>query len=450
MRALTLIREPAFGHAVACHQKGKLEEAVLAYESLLAGPLGSDPHLQFAIGSAFAQLGRFGLAVDFLQRSVDGQPNNHEAWSNLGLSYRTLGLVPKAIVCHERALGLPMTADAKAGVLANLSGCYVNEGNPAKAISYAEMGLALKDMPQLHNHRALGLLELGQYAEGFAGYEQRVRLPEYTPRDYGSIPRWDGKETARLAIHGEQGLGDEILFLTGLKRVLERTSGEIHVECAKRLVGLLRHSFRDTPRLKFHPDHVALMSAVTPTAWVQMGSLYHYLGGFDRWTYLDPSRKFKKPAGKRVGLSWRGGTLRTHEYYRNGPLDVWKPLVRELRKAPGVEPVSVQYGPADEMARELGIEHDAASIADLDSLTGYLQSCDLVVTVCNTTVHLCGASGVPCIVLVPSKPAWRYALTGDRSDWYDSVRYVRQIGDEDWARVMARVLDHELVAGVTA
>lgn len=433
--------EPVFARAVDLHQRNKVEEALSVYDSLLAGPHGSDPHLQYAMGSAFAQIGRFGLAIDLLKRSVDAQPNNFEAWSNLGLSFRTLGQVPRAIECHERALGLPMAAEQRAGVLANLSGCFVNEGAPERALQYADQGLALKDMPQLHNHRSLALLELGRFDEGFAAYEQRVRLPEFTPRDYGKIPRWKGEDTPRLAIHGEQGLGDEILFLTAIKRVLERVTGEIHIECAARLVGLLRHSFREYPQIRLYPDHVALMSATTPTAWVPMGSLYHVTGGWTRWQYLQSSRQYLRGQWPRVGLSWRGGTLRTHEYYRNAPLENWKPLVMAIRAA-GAEPISVQYGPAAEMAQYLDVPHDHTSIQDLDTLTGMIQSCDLIISVCNTTVHQAGAAGVPCWQLTPSKYDWRCAPVGsDQMHWYDSVKMIWQEYGEAWDKTLLRAAE---------
>lgn len=440
--------QAAYAHAVKLHNSGKVQEAIPLYDRLLPF-LNDNAHALYACGSAHAQVGHYGIATVMLERSVALDASNFEALINLGLSYRSVGMIDKAVAVYKRVLGMELpTDDAKVGLYGNLSGCFVNEGRPEEAIKWADMGLAIRETPQLHNHRALALLELGRYKEGFAEYEHRFGLPEFTNRDYKGVPKWGGLPVGKLAIHGEQGLGDEILFLTQLKKVLP-LADEIHVECASRLVGLLRHSFREYPQVKFYPTHEHLMKAgVQLDAWTAMGSLPITLWPFERNAYLQSSRKFTRPVKvPRIGISWRGGTLKTHEYYRNAPLDSWKVLVDSLR-ARGAEVISLQYGPAEEAAQVLGVEHRNADIADLDSLTGLIQSCDLVLSVCNTAIHLAGATGTKCVVVVPTKPAWRYGLKGTHSDWYESVQYERQLPGEDLGRTVQRVYDHPLVQGV--
>jgi hypothetical protein len=426
--------QQVYAEAAKLHNKGDLQRACQIYDRLLAQKPDYG-HLLYAYGTALSQSQMFGLAINMLRQAVGKDPNNHEAWHNLGLSYRTMGMLDEAIGAYQVVLTKNLTPVEKCALYGNLSGCYVNEGNPAKAVELADLGLAIQDKPQLRNHKALALLELGRYEEGFKLYEARFELPEFTKRDFGDVPRWDGKPTKSLAIHGEQGLGDELLFLTCLKKVLPLCE-EVHIECAVRLLGLLKHSFRNEPKVKLYPSHGELIGRCKPTAWTAMGSLPAHMWPFEPWTFLESSRTFKKE-GKRVGLSWRGGTLKTHEYYRNAPLEMWKPLISDLRSK--AEVISVQYGDAAPMAKHLELPHDEANISDLDSLAGMLKSCDLVISVCNTTIHMCGALGVPCIVLVPDKPAWRYGLTGDKSDWYESVEYVRKAKDEPWESVMWRL-----------
>jgi hypothetical protein len=56
------------------------------------------------------------------------------------------------------------------------------------------------------------------------------------------MPDVGWKPVKKLAIHGEQGLGDEILFLTCLAQLKDRAE-EIEIEVAPRLVKLIQHSF---------------------------------------------------------------------------------------------------------------------------------------------------------------------------------------------------------------
>jgi len=54
-------------------------------------------------------------------------------------------------------------------------------------------------------------------------------------------------------------------------------------------------------------------------------------------------------------------------------------------------------------------------------------------------VHLSGALGRPCWVLVPAVAEWRYLSEGERMPWYPSVRLFRQTQLGDWGPVITRV-----------
>ncbi len=430
--------QQVFQHAAKLHNAGQIQQACQIYDRMLAeNP--DEPHLLYAYGTAMSQSSMYGLAIALLRQATAKNPKNHEAWHNLGLSYRTIGMMDKAISAYQVVMSMPLSDTEKAALYGNLSGCYINEGNPAKALELANIGLGFEDRPQLRNHKALALLELGRYVEGFKMYEARFELPEFTKRDFGNVPRWDGKPTKILAVHGEQGLGDEILFLTCLKKVLPLVE-EVHVECAFRLLGLLKHSFRNEPKVKFYPSHSELIGRVKPTAWTAMGSLPMETWPWERNAYLSSSRKYNRGTWPRVGISWRGGTLKTHEYYRNAPIEEWKPVVWAAR-GNGLEVISLQYGDAANMAKVLDIPHDGASIDDMDTLTAMVQSCDLVISVCNTTVHQAGAAGVPCWQLVPSKPDWRCGQVGEDCHWYESVKFIRQAPGESWKSVLERTAE---------
>jgi hypothetical protein len=308
--------------------------------------------------------------------------------------------------------------------LSNLSGTYINDGQPELAIEWADEALKLEPKhPQARNHKALALLEMGRYEEGWAIYDARLDLPHFHRRPY-TCPMWDGKPVKRLAIHGEQGLGDEILFLTCLKQLRDRAE-EVAIEVSPRLVPLMQNSF---PDCQVFGSHEELIAAFQPDAYVAMGSLPGLCWPVQRNAYLKPSQVYPK---QRVGISWKGGTLLTHQVLRNAPPELWKTFLE-------LGCTSLQYGDVADEAELIGIEHDAGSIADLDRLAAMVKACDLVITVCNTTVHLAGALGVPCLVLVPAAPAWRYGLTGEKMVWYESPVMVRQQEGEPWASVFER------------
>jgi Flp pilus assembly protein TadD len=194
------------------HKAGQFEQAAFLYENLL-GAVPNDAVLLFLYGTLCSQVQRFGSAITFLKRSVELAPELNEAWHNLGVALRNEGHGEEARQAYGRAISLdPDNPD----LMAMMAGSFINEGEPEKALAWAEKALAI-DPDQIHgiNHKALALLELGRFSEAWEPYRARFALPNLSasPRPY-DCPEWDGKPVKKLAIHGEQGLGDEVMFMS--------------------------------------------------------------------------------------------------------------------------------------------------------------------------------------------------------------------------------------------
>lgn len=421
--------------AKRCHAQGNLPRA----EELLCKVISyaeDHPEPYFHLGTIYAQTSNHGRAITFLKKTLELEPRSNGAMMNLASVYRQIENREQSKYWIEQALAIERTPF----VLSNMAGLYVNAGQPELAVRWADEALSLSpDLAQAGNHRALALLELGRWEEGWKQYDSRLDVPGFHRRPFAS-PMWEGQKVAKLAIHGEQGLGDEIMFMTLLRQVLPLVD-ECHIECAVRMVELFRHSFRNEPKVRFYGTYEELAAAVTVDAWIPMGSLPRIFGSWHKDQYLCASKKYGRGAWPRLGISWRGGSVLTHERIRNAPIEAWKPLIQAARSN-GIEVISVQYGNADEVAQALEVPHDAAGIADMDVLTAMIQSCDLLISVCNTSVHQAGASNTPALQLVPSAPDWRCGLTGDKYRWYDSVDLMRQKDGEEWESVLLRATDY--------
>ena len=126
---------------------------------------------------------------------------------------------------------------------------------------------------------------------------------------------------------------------------------------------------------------------------------------------------------------------------RTIPLSWWKTILNN-----DCEFVSLQYTDcADEirMVNEMGYDikqFDAVKADDYNETAKLVKSCDLVITVCTSVVHLAGALGVPCWVMTPRAPAWRYGISGPMP-WYRSVRLYRQAETavDAWIPVVQKV-----------
>lgn len=415
--------------------QGHFQQALDLYDlALTTNP--DDVHLRYCVASLYSELYKSGIAISILKSVLKEQPKHAQAWNNLGIAYKNSGQWDLAHEAYSKSLEL----NYEANTLVNMSGLFINNATPLDAIKWAEKGLKLMpSSPQLRNHRALGTLESGNLKEGFVQYDARFKLPGWSDRGYQG-PLWDGKPVKKLLIHGEQGLGDEILFMTAFDRAKQRAE-EIIVECAVRLVPI----FSQLGVKCYGTKEEVLKAGETWDAWIPMGSLFSRVGFEQKDPYLKVTKPYPKGEKFRIGLSWRGGTVQTHEHLRNFQIDWWRPLLEH-----DAEFISLQYGPAAGMAKQLGLPHDQAAIDDFERLTGMIGSCDLVISVANTTVHQAAAIGTPVWCLTPSKPSWQFQLSGEKMPFYSVPELIRQAPGEDWRSVIQRVKEKLEYIGISA
>ena len=87
---------------------------------------------------------------------------------------------------------------------------------------------------------------------------------------------------------------------------------------------------------------------------------------------------------------------------------------------------------AFERAHDVAIRAWPEAIEDLSETAALMTALDLVISVCNTVVHLGGALGRPLWVMAPYSAAWRYGLSGEAMSWYPSVTVLRQHDRGQW------------------
>jgi hypothetical protein len=147
--------------------------------------------------------------------------------------------------------------------------------------------------------------------------------------------------------------------------------------------------------------------------------------------------------GLKVGLSWIGGVQRTGRSRRSLTLDQLRPLFA----LEGIRWISLQYtdAAAEIAALDAGSSiriHEFPGVTqDMDQFASLIGALDLVISVCNTTVHVAGATGKEVLVMAPFVPEWRYGMSGERMIWYPSARVFRQASYGDWDGVVARITE---------
>jgi tetratricopeptide (TPR) repeat protein len=395
-----------------------------------------DAELLFYTGVGYAKLQKYGAAVTFLMRAAELYDQKDLIWSNLAHASVNLGLRDESYydVAENfalKALELNPKSSHAANVLCLKA---VWDCEPEKAIFWGKKALELD--PTVNDPRYnMGLAHLmrGEWRRGWNGYEKDLKQRFKKDSAYPQ-PRWEGSVGKKVIVYGEQGLGDEIMFASIISDMARDC--ELVLDCDSRLAGLYARSFD----CEVHGDRFNRGAPWYETcgaeAQIPIGSLaYHYRTheeDFPGTPYLvpDPARRTEYRAlldslsdRPKIGIAWSGGTADNNEARRSVTLKTLKPLLGHE-----ADFISLQYkNPPTEIPHWPHIVENH----DYDCTAALVAELDLVITVTTTLVHLCGAIGKECWVLVPEKPQWRYMLERDNIPWYSSVKLFRQ-KDGQW------------------
>ena len=74
-----------------------------------------------------------------------------------------------------------------------------------------------------------------------------------------------------------------------------------------------------------------------------------------------------------------------------------------------------------------------------EDTASHLAAMDLVITSCTSVAHMSAALGKETWVIAPIMPYYLWAVPGEKSAWYDSVRLFRQTTYGDWTEPLAQV-----------
>jgi tetratricopeptide (TPR) repeat protein len=433
--------EALVSRATALVRLDRLEDALATSDAALA----IDPGRVEALinrGVCLRRLQRFQDALASYGRALAIDPRSVDALAGKALALLYLNRSEEALASCELALAIRPdhleALDNRAVALANLQRL-----DDALA-SYGAALTAKPGDPDALNNRALLLLLAGRLEEGWREYRHRWARP-----DLGVAAGLPTSAGTTVAIHGEQGLGDQLFFLRWLPQVRQRAL-KPRLALDPRLTRLLARS----------PDVSSeeLQAAGDGTPAIATGDLPHLLWGSEPYPgtiRLAPSPESLRAMRVRlgelgpppyVGVAWRAGT----------PLEAQGAVMKVLAKAVALDVlarmlagvratvVSVQRRPGggetEELARLAGVRvHDlSAANADLEEALALMALLDEYVGVSSTNVHLRHAAGRPSRVLVPNPPEWRWGVQGE-SRWFPGTAVYREQVARGWDEAVARI-----------
>lgn len=259
-------------------------------------------------------------------------------------------------------------------------------------------------------------------------------------------PTWDGKPfDGDLIVVGEQGLGEEILYLSALDKLANRAI----VSADQRLHALIARSFpqhvvahKSTVRHFATPAHRKIEA-------MELTGILGHRSNSQRWLlpHAQQSANMRAaltaalPDKPIVGISWASARERVGDA-KTIPKEAMLPLLTDSRLAC----VNLQYGSiqadASYWQANGGTLNEIEGLdltGDIDGLASLIAACDVVVTCSNTTAHLAGALGKRTILIAPGS---RFVLwfwgQSERTPWYPTIEIIR--AKTGWPDAVAKAI----------
>lgn len=384
-------------------------------------------------------------ALTCFGRAIAARPGYADAHNNMGIVLQGLGRYEEALASYAQALSIkPDHADTHN----NLGLALRSLNRHEEAIACFEIAQAIKpDHVDAQLGEGLVRLALGDYATGWKKYAWRHLTANFShgkkrPPQPLWLGNWDisGKT---ILLHGEQGLGDTIMFARYVPLVAQR--GAKVILAVQRPLAALMATLKGASIVRGQGEPVPPFDGFCPlptlplvfrTSVETVPADVPYLSApADRLAKWRPVlQALPQP---RIGLMWAGA--QSPIYRRTIPLRLLLPLF-ELRE---FHFVALQKELPDEDAPFLDSTGMATFLgdrqADLADTAAMISMLDLVITVDTSIAHLAGALGKPVWVLLPFSADWRWLQGRTDSPWYPTARLFRQPAIGDWASVAAQV-----------
>jgi len=337
---------------------------------------------------------------------------------------------------------------SKIELYSNITICYcrLKDLENAKKYYSKASNLLPKDY-DLHLSFAYLLLYYKQYSKAWKLFDSRLSIPRIKKMNLTHDVVKDKlikedyiKETDKLLIIREQGVGDEILFSSIYNDLLEKFKN-VKIETDIRLKKIFKRSFKkdifySSGYFSSNKKEINNFDKI-----IYAGSLTkHFRKKEENFTglpYLTSNEKkdaeiknqiIKLGSKSKIGISWKS-VVNIYGKFKSLQIEDFEPIFSKNRTV-----INVQYGEVlDEIKRvnkkniDIFTFKEIDLFNDFDSCISILKNLDVFVTVSNSTAHIAGALGVPTIVICPKKSSTYYYWDYDNNQtpWYGSIRIIK-------------------------
>jgi tetratricopeptide (TPR) repeat protein len=417
------------------------------------------------LGGALRDQGKFDEAVETLRNALYLHPEAADLWNTLGTVLQEQGRAEEALVFLQEAVRIkPSFARAYHNLGASLADLARYPQARDATESALRLAMAPADRAEMRAMRAWALLGSGVLDPGWDEYEARLDPLVNDAISYRiPLPRWNGEpiQGKNIIVIGEQGVGDEVLFMNPCADLIDAVGpeGKVLIACDRRLTAMFERTF---------PDAEVRWQVSAKTGGRAIRSV-HEFGDWDKFDFYAPmgslARHFRKTLDAfpstpgflkadearvaaframlpqddvlNIGVAWKSLVMTPKRRRYFADIADWAPVfsapnARFFSLQPGdaaadIAFVREKFGATIELIPGLDLKED------LDGIAAAGCALDLVISPMNASSNISAACGAR-VWFWHHYGAWAMLGTA-QTPWYPQSRTFCAAETGDWADI---------------
>jgi len=397
-----------------------------------------------ALYKTYVKFQDYGNALEIIDKIHKTDNRNADVWSDKGIIYLQINNPKDAEYCFYKSLEITQN---HLNANLNLASLLQNQGKLAEAKQIYTCVLSNHTLNNSNSqqlakvHYNLALIYLSENQLSLA-WSHLIGRPKQINTSLPSISELSGKS---VLIIGEEGIGDEILFIRYCKLLVNQVSHFGYI-CNPKLSGLLKqnnfftkihHTLSDVSQYDYCISLMDLPYIFAKNDNIAPPPFQLHANPIDIITTTQQlANQGNRPF---IGITWQSGKLiddsRSEKFLEKSiPL---KKMVSLFQGFTGTLVVlQREVNPEDLQYLENNLSATIVNASqlndDLEKMLVMLSVLDEYVGVSNSNTHLYGALNKSAKVLIPYPSEWRWLSEGDTSPWYPQFTLYRQTHKNQW------------------
>ncbi len=152
-------------------------------------------------------------------------------------------------------------------------------------------------------------------------------------------------------------------------------------------------------------------------------------------------RKFLSTKKKNIGVSWKGNKRHLYDESRSIDLKLFSKIFENKKNNFFIIDKEISNKERTFLSKFNNIVFCDELISDWSDTAVIVSELDEVISVDTSLAHISGTLNKPTQILIAKDPDWRWGLKGMQTEWYKSVRLKRQANPDNWTDVMTSLCD---------